>query len=700
MAGDQTDPRDTGELDSTEVLGEAQGASDSSTEETNGWVREGDSAQAADDSEEWSDDLGDTSDLAAVMALEDTSELPRIDEEADATAALPAEEPDGAEGASPQPTVQQSDGVASDDAAKKDNIVKKSEANEKAVAADVTEPQPADEVHEAGAAADATVVLGSDDRRALADQEQKVSDAQPEPATESVPQEDFSEWFSREEPADGGQGDEGEDEPTTELEIPDAGNTDEVVSAASLQHEEHHHKVVRRRIVLGVVAAAVVCCYVGGAAYFGSHFYPHTSVNGIDASLRTTDQLADEATQDASSFQTQVSMGDFSLDVQAADVSYACDGSAVAADARSQESALSWPVALFQDHVLTTDSHTSYDDAQLTQLVNQAVQQHDATSMVTSYAYVGYNYDSQQYEVMGKVSGTALDAHAVHDALAQAIQAVSQTATLDASASHDATLDDCLQLKQVADTANTVRGASIDITLNGQTCWTLDDTLKSWVTVSKSQLVVNQQAVRVWAKYTLAPQIAYSDDENDYTLDVDTFVNTLVEHLQQGNVDPIEAPMTQTKSTEGLSKEAAYAKGGWDSSKGRYVDVDLDAQYARMYDQDGTVLWESAIVSGNASEGRSTPTGTYYIDSYMTQDTTLIGADEDLDGDPDYQSHVDYWMPFIGNAYAFHDASWRSNFGGKIYQTNGSHGCVNLPHQKAQDLYGIVQVGDQVYIHT
>ncbi|MGN0055023.1 MAG: L,D-transpeptidase [Atopobiaceae bacterium] len=677
MAGDQTDPRDTGELDSTEVLGEAQGASDLSTDETNDWVTEDDAAQTAtaDDSAEWSDDLGDTSDLAAAMALEDTSELPRIDDEADTTAALPLEKPDGAQEAPSQPTVRQPDDASEDDA-------KKDDADEKPVAAD------------------ATAVLGFDEQQELVDQGQEAPGAQPEPGAESVPQEDFSDWFSHEGPADDGQGDEGEDEPTTELEIPDAGNTDEVVSAASLQHEEHHHKVMRRRIMLGVVTAAVVCCYAGGAIYFGDHFYPRTSVNGIDASLQTTDQLADEATQDASSFQTQVSMGDFSLDVQAADVSYACDGSAVAADARSQESALSWPVALFQDHALTTDPHTSYDDAQLTQLVNQAVQQHDATSMVTSYAYVGYDYDSQQYEVMGKVSGTALDAQAVHDALAQAIKAGSQTVTLDVSVSHDATLDDCLELKQVADTANAVRGASIDITLNGQTCWTLDDTLKSWVTVSKSQLVVNQQAVRVWAKYTLAPQVAYSDDENDYTLDVDTFVNTLVEHLQQGNVDPIEVPMTQTKSTEGLSKDAAYAKGGWDSSKGRYVDVDLDAQYARMFDQDGTVLWESAIVSGNASEGRSTPTGTYYIDSYMTQDATLIGADEDLDGDPDYQSHVDYWMPFIGNAYAFHDASWRSSFGGKIYQTNGSHGCVNLPHQKAEDLYGIVQVGDQVYIHT
>ena len=27
----------------------------------------------------------------------------------------------------------------------------------------------------------------------------------------------------------------------------------------------------------------------------------------------------------------------------------------------------------------------------------------------------------------------------------------------------------------------------------------------------------------------------------------------------------------------------------------------------------------------------------------------------------------------------FHDATWRNRFGGTIYKTNGSHGCINTP---------------------
>ena len=50
---------------------------------------------------------------------------------------------------------------------------------------------------------------------------------------------------------------------------------------------------------------------------------------------------------------------------------------------------------------------------------------------------------------------------------------------------------------------------------------------------------------------------------------------------------------------------------------------------------------------------------------------------------------VTYWMPFH-DGQGLHDASWRSNFGGNIYQTNGSHGCVNLPTYAAATIYSYI----------
>ena len=56
-------------------------------------------------------------------------------------------------------------------------------------------------------------------------------------------------------------------------------------------------------------------------------------------------------------------------------------------------------------------------------------------------------------------------------------------------------------------------------------------------------------------------------------------------------------------------------------------------------------------------------------------------------------------MAFIGSSYGLHDATWRSNFGGDIYQTSGSHGCVNMPYESAKELYGLIDAGTLVLIY-
>lgn len=49
-------------------------------------------------------------------------------------------------------------------------------------------------------------------------------------------------------------------------------------------------------------------------------------------------------------------------------------------------------------------------------------------------------------------------------------------------------------------------------------------------------------------------------------------------------------------------------------------------------------------------------------------------------------------MPFNGNI-GLHDATWRSTFGGTIYKTSGSHGCVNLPPAVAKTIFENIAAG-------
>ena len=119
-----------------------------------------------------------------------------------------------------------------------------------------------------------------------------------------------------------------------------------------------------------------------------------------------------------------------------------------------------------------------------------------------------------------------------------------------------------------------------------------------------------------------------------------------------------------------------------------YVEVDLDNQHVYVY-KDGNLVTETDCVSGKAVNGNSTPEGTYGI-TYKERDAELVGEN--------YTSPVNYWMPFNGNV-GLHDATWRKEFGGSIYINSGSHGCVNLPLDKAKIIFENVVKGEPVIVY-
>ena len=121
-----------------------------------------------------------------------------------------------------------------------------------------------------------------------------------------------------------------------------------------------------------------------------------------------------------------------------------------------------------------------------------------------------------------------------------------------------------------------------------------------------------------------------------------------------------------------------------------YVDVDIDSQTMTYY-ENGQVCLQCPVVTGNPNRGNATPRGTYTIQSHIAG-KNLVG--------PTWNVWVDRWMQFTPNPchIGLHDATWRSSFGGDIYLTNGSHGCVNLPHDTAVALFDRVNIGTTVVV--
>lgn len=255
-------------------------------------------------------------------------------------------------------------------------------------------------------------------------------------------------------------------------------------------------------------------------------------------------------------------------------------------------------------------------------------------------------------------------------------------------------------LKSQMDEINSILSTTINYTLHDGSTYTLDaNTMKDWVS---------------------------KDDDGNYSIDIDSKVSEFVDTLN----DKASYQLTSTKfNATGIGKisiafgRKTYANinkekeieriknelenpgktSNWEviynslpdyTNLSTYVELDLSRQRVWMY-VNGQCILNTPCVTGNVSGGYSTPVGIYHL-TYKTMNTTLEGYNSD---GSKYSSPVTFWMPFNGGI-GFHDASWRSSFGGNIYMTNGSHGCVNLPYSAAQTLYNNINTSIPIILYA
>ena len=163
--------------------------------------------------------------------------------------------------------------------------------------------------------------------------------------------------------------------------------------------------------------------------------------------------------------------------------------------------------------------------------------------------------------------------------------------------------------------------------------------------------------------------------------------------------------MNALNNQEVIAKEPQYYNSGtavshsmpdWGST---YAEVDLSAQHM-WYVVNGAVALESDVVTGLPIPSRVTPEGVYSI-LEKKLDKVLVGEKDPATGKPEYETPVSYWMRITWQGVGFHDATWQRNFGGALNQISGigSHGCVNMPLDKAKALYDMIEVGVPVIIY-
>ncbi len=166
-----------------------------------------------------------------------------------------------------------------------------------------------------------------------------------------------------------------------------------------------------------------------------------------------------------------------------------------------------------------------------------------------------------------------------------------------------------------------------------------------------------------------------------------------VDYVTYGTELDVEAEKAYLKEAfaNGIREKhvPAYLQEGYVRGKNdignTYIEVDMGNQKLYAY-KNGELLLETDIVTGNMKRKWDTPEGVNFV--YNKQkNRTLRG--------PGYATPVDFWMPVKGSI-GLHDADWRKEFGGEIYMTNGSHGCVNIPPEVMSTIYDEYEIGTPV----
>ena len=486
-------------------------------------------------------------------------------------------------------------------------------------------------------------------------------------------------------------------------------------------------------IALGVVLAVLVIAYGGGVVLFGNVCYPNTVIADTDVSLMTRDTAISRVRSSAEGYRLTVEGDGFTWTFDPESASEVIDAEAAVDRTIGANDPFEWPVRLVEA-LSNTDSNAAVEssadggeevsldqidlpqgfdrDAFLADL-DAALDAFNETRTGTFDAAGAYDADAGKFTLEKARSNQKLDKEAIEVAALRAISTLSKNVALDegsfvplAGGASES------ELRAAIDQANSLIGTDVDLKMGGSVVATLDGaTFVQWMTFDESlKPTLSTEPLAQWVRDlaetkldTIGCQRTYARPDGKvvtvsggtygWNSDEQQLVKLLQEAVANKQVGEIDIPTLQNAAVW-----TAKGEKDW----GAYCDIDLTEQHCRYYDASGNILWESGCVTGNPNEGDATPTGVYILNA-KRQNETLIGMDMDKDGEPDYRSPVAYWMPFVGNLIGLHDASWQSASvftNPTAYLWAGSHGCVNLPTDKAGELYNLIQVGDCVIVHS
>ena len=442
-------------------------------------------------------------------------------------------------------------------------------------------------------------------------------------------------------------------------------------------------------IIIGVAAATLIALYIGLSYFFMSHFYFTTTINGVAVGGTSIEGAKAKIEKAIDTYELKLIGRDNTSDVVIGkDIQMEISWKNDLESYMSNQNGFSWIVKLFVPDHYDKTLGISYNETALLEQMNEFLCMQEERQVKPVNAYVAY--EDGVFAVKEEVLGTAIDKSKLQRTLRDCIKNIDEELNLDE--------DGCYYEPTI--TADNEKFETVVAQLNkalqtvityeiGKSKEVLDASIfADWLYVdSDLEAAVDEEALSAFVKEMGRKyNTAYSAKKLMTSYGVEVTIPNSHYGWKIDNKAEKAALVEEIFAGEKVTRDLHYSMTG-NSHEGpdygnSYVEINLTAQHLFMY-VDGELVVETDFVSGNLANNWNTPTGAFSL-TYKQKDAVLRGEN--------YVTPVTFWMPYFGNV-GMHDATWRSEFGGNIYKTDGSHGCVNLPWSKAKIIYENIEQG-------
>lgn len=458
--------------------------------------------------------------------------------------------------------------------------------------------------------------------------------------------------------------------------------------------------------ITGGVLAGICLIYVAISVYFMSHFFVNTKINGKNFSGKTASNVEKYLQTNIKDYKLTILENEGRQDViSGSEIGLEYRAGTEAEKLLKDQNGFAWPKAFFTENSRKVSVNVSYNEESLNQRISQlSCLQTEQTPAENAKP----EFDGNQYVIKPEVYGNAVDKERLTEQVKVHITEFQPQLDMVETKCYAKPkyVEDSKEVQEACDAMNKYVNASITYPMNEPVV--VDKALISqWLQVDGEMKVsLNTEAMKQWFtafgdKYdtqgttrtftTPAGKSAtVTGGTYGWSIDEDTELVNLQNSILNGEV------VTREPAYYAGGTAAAHSGQDWGNT---YAEVDMSAQHM-WYVQNGQVVLETDVVTGEPIPSRITPEGVYSL-MWKQRDATLVGDIKPETGKPEYETDVAYWMQVTSSGVGFHDAIWQTAFGGTLYQIpgTGSHGCINMPLDQAGALFNMIEPGTPVIFH-